>query len=132
MDMITWTRLARTPARKTLVDFDFNAQPGVDRKVIHNLVTLAFIDRMDNICLLGPPGVGKSHLAIGLAITTSLSGYTKSNYPAGTQTGLVPWGRLGRHQNRLSRRRNQENVRSIPVCFSFTLQPPYLRAALPG
>lgn len=74
--LITRTRLARIPSQKTLMDFDFNAQPGVDRKVIHNLATLAFIDRTDNICLLGPPGVGKSHLAIGLALRALEEGYT--------------------------------------------------------
>jgi DNA replication protein DnaC len=74
--LATRTRLAKIPARKTLSDFDFEAQPNVDRKVIHDLATLSFIDRTDNICFLDPPGVGKSHLAIGLALRALEEGYT--------------------------------------------------------
>lgn len=70
------TRLARIPAVKTLADFDFEAQPGVDRQLINELATLTFIDRTDNICFLGPPGVGKSHLAVGLALRALEEGYT--------------------------------------------------------
>lgn len=72
----TRTRLARIPAIKTLSDFDFDAQPGVDQQVINELATLTFIDRVDNVCFLGPPGVGKSHLAIGLALRALEEGYT--------------------------------------------------------
>lgn len=72
----TRTRLARIPSIKTLADFDFIAQPGVDQQLINELATLSFIDRVDNICFLGPPGVGKSHLAIGLALRALEEGYT--------------------------------------------------------
>jgi len=72
----TRTRLARIPAQKTLQNFDFEAQPGVDRQLIHELATLSFIDRTDNVCFLGPPGVGKSHLAIALALRALEEGYT--------------------------------------------------------
>jgi DNA replication protein DnaC len=72
----TRTRLSKIPVVKSLEDFDFEAQPGVDRKQIHELATLGFIDRTDNVCLLGPPGVGKSHLAISLALRALEEGYT--------------------------------------------------------
>ncbi len=72
----TRTRLARIPVLKHLEDFDFEAQPGVDRQQIHELATLTFLDRRDNVCFLGPPGVGKSHLAIGLALRALEEGYT--------------------------------------------------------
>ncbi|MCL6558267.1 MAG: IS21-like element helper ATPase IstB [Firmicutes bacterium] len=72
----TRIRMARIPAAKTLADFDFEAQPGVDRKVVYELATLTFIDRADNVCFLGPPGVGKTHLALALALRALEEGYT--------------------------------------------------------
>ncbi len=72
----TRTRLAKIPAMKTLDSFDFAAQPNVDQKLINELATLSFLDRTDNVLFLGPPGVGKSHLAIGLALRALEEGYT--------------------------------------------------------
>ena len=72
----TRTHLARMPRDKTLDSFDFSAQPGVDEKLIRELATLGFIDRVDNICFLGPPGVGKTHLALALATRALEEGYT--------------------------------------------------------
>jgi DNA replication protein DnaC len=53
--------------QKTLAAFDFAAAPGVNRSLIQDLATCAFVARHDNILLCGPTGVGKSHLANGLA-----------------------------------------------------------------
>lgn len=53
---------------KTLAQFDFSAAPGVNRTLIQDLATCAFIPRHENILLCGPTGVGKSHLANALAI----------------------------------------------------------------
>lgn len=53
---------------KTLPQFDFSAAPGVNRTLIQDLATCAFIPRHENILLCGPTGVGKSHLANALAI----------------------------------------------------------------
>ena len=53
---------------KTLANFDFLAAPGVDRALIQDLATCAFIPRHENILLCGPTGVGKSHLANALAV----------------------------------------------------------------
>jgi len=55
------TKLAHFPVSKTLDSFDFDAQPNLDRRVIKELQTLAFIDRAENVALLGPSGVGKTH-----------------------------------------------------------------------
>ena len=53
--------------QKTLAAFDFAAAPGINRSLIQDLATCAFVARHDNILLCGPTGVGKSHLANGLA-----------------------------------------------------------------
>ena len=59
------SRLTRV---KTLESFDFSFQPSLDRNRILTLAELSFIDRCQTVHLLGPPGVGKSHLAIALGV----------------------------------------------------------------
>ena len=61
-------RMARFPWLKTLEQFDFECQPSLDRKIVRELAGLSFVDRAENVVLLGPPGVGKTHLAIALGI----------------------------------------------------------------
>ena len=70
----TAMRSARLPAVKTLGDFDFTFQPSVKREQLDNLHTLSFLDRKENVVFLGPPGVGKTHLAISLAIAAAEHG----------------------------------------------------------
>jgi DNA replication protein DnaC len=62
------SKLSRLPHKKTLQEFDFNFQPGVDEKLVKELATMAFVHRAENAVLLGPPGVGKTHLAVGLSM----------------------------------------------------------------
>jgi DNA replication protein DnaC len=69
------TKLAHFPMIKTLDSFEFDAQPSVDRRIMNELQTLAFIDRAENVVLLGPPGVGKTHIAIGLGIRALQGGH---------------------------------------------------------
>jgi len=61
-------RKAKFPQLKTLEMFEFSFQPSVDAKYINELSHLAFIEKAENIVFLGPPGVGKTHLAIALGI----------------------------------------------------------------
>lgn len=67
-------RSSRLPAVKTLSGFDFAFQPSIKREQIESLHELGFLERKENVVLLGPPGVGKSHLAISLAIAAAESG----------------------------------------------------------
>jgi DNA replication protein DnaC len=67
-------RASRLPAIKTLATFDFAFQPSLKREQIESLHELGFVERAENVVLLGPPGVGKTHLAISLAITAAQRG----------------------------------------------------------
>jgi DNA replication protein DnaC len=67
-------RSSRLPAVKTLESFDFSFQPSIKREQIESLHELGFIDRKENVVLLGPPGVGKTHIAISLAIAAAQAG----------------------------------------------------------
>ena len=72
------TKLAHFPLLKTLDQFDFSFQPSVPEKQVRELATMRFVAHGENVLLLGPPGVGKTHLAISLgirAIAQSLSVY---------------------------------------------------------
>lgn len=58
--------IAHFPAVKTLDEFDFKFQPSVDPKLVRELATGRFVANAENVVLFGPPGIGKTHLAIGL------------------------------------------------------------------
>jgi DNA replication protein DnaC len=67
-------RSARFPARKTLEEFDFTFQRSVKKTVIEHLGQLDFLHARENVIMLGPPGTGKTHLAIALGIRACLAG----------------------------------------------------------
>lgn len=69
------TNLARFPFVKGLDAFDFSYQPSIDRKQIANLATCHFLEHGENVVILGPPGVGKTHLAVGLGLKAIERGY---------------------------------------------------------
>lgn len=69
------TTMARFPYKRSLDDFDFQAQPSVDPKQIRELSTCRFVGNAENVVLLGPPGVGKTHLAVGLGRKAVEQGY---------------------------------------------------------
>ncbi len=66
--LTTKTRMAHLPFQRTLEQFDFAFQPSIDERQVKELANLAFVSEATNILLLGPPGVGKTHLAIALAL----------------------------------------------------------------
>src|SRR5213078_3506177 len=68
-------RAARFPARKSLEEFDFDHARGLKREVIAHLGTLDFVAGRENVVFLGPPGTGKTHLAIGLGIRACQAGH---------------------------------------------------------
>ena len=68
-------RHAAFPAHKTLEDFDFTAQPAAEKPLILHLAQLAWTQEHMNVCFFGPPGTGKTHLAIALAIRACQQGH---------------------------------------------------------
>lgn len=93
-------RQARFPWLKTLDQFDFDFQPSLDRRQVRELAGLSFVERGDNVVVLGPPGVGKTHLAIALGILAVESGYSVQFLTLEMlMTRLV----RAKHENRLER-----------------------------
>jgi DNA replication protein DnaC len=67
-------KAARFPARKTLEEFDFSFQRSVKKQVVEHLGQLDFLHAKENVVLLGPPGTGKTHLAIAVGVRACLAG----------------------------------------------------------
>ena len=68
-------RVACLPAPWRISDFDFDAQPSLDKKLVRELETLRFLGDATNLLFIGPPGVGKTMLSIGLGWATVDAGY---------------------------------------------------------
>lgn len=97
-------RAARFPARKSLEEFDFEHARGLKRDTIAHLGTLDFIAAKDNVVFLGPPGTGKTHLAIGLAIWACQGGHrVLFNTASGWVTLLADAHAAGRLPDELAR-----------------------------
>lgn len=69
-------QIAHFPSVKTLDDFEFKFQPSIDQKLVRELATGRFIASAENVLLFGPPGVGKTHLAIGLGRAAVEAGHS--------------------------------------------------------
>jgi DNA replication protein DnaC len=69
-------RLAHFPWVKTLDQFDFTFQPSVDQKKVRELATMRFVEGAEVVLFTGPPGVGKTHLAIALGLEAIRVGYS--------------------------------------------------------
>jgi DNA replication protein DnaC len=100
-------QFSNLPYQKKLEDFDFNQQPSIDRRLIDELATGRFLSEGRNLVFLGPPGVGKTHLAIALGIITAQLGYriyfTSAIDMARRMAKAMADGKLSREMNNLVR-----------------------------
>jgi len=96
----TRLQLARLPYVKTFDQFDFDFQPSIDERQIQELRTLRFVHEASNVIFLGPPGVGKTHLAVALAeaaIQAGFGAYFRTAHDMITDLGkAIREGRLDR------------------------------------
>ncbi len=76
----TSLRLSGLPPGKTLEGFEWSFQPRVDRGKLEALATCAFIRETENVLFMGPPGVGKSHLAVALGVRAIKNGFSVQHY----------------------------------------------------
>lgn len=93
-------RHARLPWVKTLDHYDFEFQPSLDRKQVRALASMSCVERGQPVVLPGPPGVGKTHLAMGLAGKAAEVGSSVRCLPL---ESLMPTLMRAKHENRLER-----------------------------
>jgi len=115
-------RTAHFPAIKTLEDFNLDHLPSLRKDLLAHLATSTFVAKAENVILLGPPGIGKTHLAIGLGVkaTTPVTVF----YSTPRTTGLAN-SRFGERQSthRIARFRRPESMepsgrRSVAALYS--------------
>jgi DNA replication protein DnaC len=94
----TRLRQSRFPWIKTLEQFDFDFQPSLDRRQVRELAGLSFVERAHNVVILGPPGVGKTHVAVALGVKAVEAGYTVLFH---TLESLMTRLNRAQHENRL-------------------------------
>jgi len=83
------TNLARFPFLKTLDQFDFGFQPSLDERQLRDLASLRFVAHAENLIFLGPPGVGKTHLAVAVGLAVIAQGQHVHVLSAGELTTLT-------------------------------------------
>ena len=76
----TSLRLSGLPMGKTFEDFDWIFQPQADRSKLEALATCAYLRQTENVLFMGPPGVGKSHLAVALAVKAIKNGFSATHF----------------------------------------------------
>lgn len=95
------TQWAHFPYQKRLDQFEFAFQPSIDERKVRDLASLRFLEHRENVLLLGPPGVGKTHLAIALGIEAIVANYTVCFV---TVQDLMAQLRRARDENKLKER----------------------------
>jgi DNA replication protein DnaC len=98
------TTMARFPFQKSLDSSDFKFQPSIDPKVIRELATGRFLADADNILLLGPPGVGKTHLAVGIGLRACALDFRTAFT---TASGLITTLTRAHQENRIEEKLKQ-------------------------
>jgi DNA replication protein len=71
----TALKIAGLPFAKTIEEYDFSFHPHLDKKAVMELFDLTFLPKHENVVFLGPPGIGKTHLAVALAIKACSQGF---------------------------------------------------------
>jgi DNA replication protein DnaC len=85
----TRARLAGFPVRKTLEEFEFEFQPSIDPTLVRELATMRFVHNAENVILVGPAGVGKTHLAIALGMEAAKAGFSVTFMSASRALGKL-------------------------------------------
>jgi DNA replication protein DnaC len=78
--VVTMLKLSGLPPGKTLEDFDWSFQPRADRRQLETLATCGYLREKTNVLFLGPPGVGKSHLAVALGVKAIKNGFSVTHF----------------------------------------------------
>lgn len=92
------------PLHKTLEEFDYRFQTTISKREVNSLLDFGFIDNRDNVVFIGPPGVGKTHLAIGIGLKAIDAGYKVSFH---TALGLMETLELAELKGELKKKINQ-------------------------
>ena len=118
--LTTRTRMAHLPFRRTLEQFGFAFQPSIDERQVKELAALAFVSEATNLLLLGPPGVGKTHLAVALALRSIENGYGAYFVRA---YDLMEDLRKARAEHRLDRRMRVYLAPKVLIAGEFGIWP---------
>jgi len=97
----TQIKFSGFPMRKELADFDFSFQPSIDKQQIDELATMRFLENGENVVFLGPPGVGKTHLATALGLVAAV--HRRSTFYINCHT-LIEQLKKAHYENRLPER----------------------------